>query len=287
MAKLNVQGLSRREPLLMRALIPDDGNILVSIDLSAGEPSIVAEMSRDPVYRYAVSDGVGKSPFYKDGTLYIDDVYLMIMSRSPIGRDYLMDVFNNTRFDGRTFTEQWMVDKEVVLKVVKGQRNVHKIIVLGLMYGMGPKTMVSHMYNKGYQLALKDAKAFHTAFWGTFGGVKAFAKAAQRTVERDRRLVNPFGYRCTPEPHKAFNAFIQSSVNGIIGVLCIKLFSIADYARLITIIHDELIVEVPKTKIDEFRSACAAAARSLNDDLGWSVPIRTGFVTGGDWYDAK
>ena len=271
----------------MRALVPDEGSILISCDLASAEPTIVAEMSKDTVYRYAVSDGIGKVPFYKDGTLYIDDVYLMVMSRSPIGKDYIRDIFDNHKFPAGSFTGQWMVDKEVVLKEVKHQRNVHKIICLGLMYSMGPSTMVSHMYNKGYTLALKDAKAFHSAFWTTFGGVKSFAKAAQRTVERDRRLVNPFGYRCVPEPHKAFNAYIQSSVNGIIGVLCAKMFAIAPYARLITIIHDELIVEVPKTQLEQFRIDAATAARSLNEDLGWSIAIRTGFVTGGDWYDAK
>lgn len=253
----------------------------------AGEPTIVAEMSKDPAYRYAVCDGVGQRPYYKDGTLYIDDVYLMVMSRSPIGKDYLRGVVDNWDVSGKTFTDQWMEDREAILKVVKTQRNTHKIMVLGLMYGMGPTTMVKHMYNKGYQLTPKDAKAFHTEFWSTFGGVKAFSKAAQRTVERDRRLVNPFGYRCVPEPHKAFNAYIQSSVNGIIGVFCIKLFTIAPYAKLITIIHDELLVEVPDDKLEQFRTDSVTAVQSLNDDLGWSIAIRTGFVVGKDWYDAK
>lgn len=287
MAKLNVQGLARREPLLMRALVPDEGNILISLDLSAGEPTIVAEMSRDPVYRYAVFDGVGKPPFYKDGLLYIDDIYVMMMSQLPMYKDEIYNMFHNEMFDGNTFAQQWLIDKDVIIKRIKKGRDVSKVGTLGKMYGMGPTTMVKHMYNKGFTVLLKDAKTFHTRFWATLDGVRRFAKAAQRTVERDRRLVNPFGYRCVPEPHKAFNAYIQSSVNGIIGVLCVKLFAIATYARLVTVIHDELIVEVPETQLEQFRIDAATATRSLNEDLKWSIAIRTGFVAGKDWYEAK
>lgn len=253
----------------------------------AGEPTIVAEMSKDPVYRYAVFDGVGKPPFYKDGLLYIDDIYIMMMSQFPMYSQYIHDLFHNHKFDGKSFAEQWLIDKEVIIKHVKNARAVSKLGTLGKMYGMGPTTMVNHMYNKGFTITPKDSKTFHSRFWNTLDGVRRFAKAAQRTVERDRKLVNPFGYRCVPEPHKAFNAYIQSSVNGIIGVFCIKLFAIAPYATLVTIIHDELIVEVPKDKIDQFKQDAETAARSLNEDLKWSIAIRTGFVTGGDWYEAK
>jgi len=64
--KLNVQGLARKEPLLLKCILPDTGNVLVSIDLSAGEPTVTSEFSRDKNYIYATFEGVGKTPFYKD-----------------------------------------------------------------------------------------------------------------------------------------------------------------------------------------------------------------------------
>lgn len=287
MAKLNVQGLARRSPELMKALQPRKGLILVSQDLQAAEPSITAHFSGDKNYRYAVYDGIGKPPYYSpDGTLMIDDIYLMTMSRSPIGKTEMRALFDQT-FDGRTFSEQWVINKDVPLSRIKDLRGTIKGWALGLSYGMGWKSLVSHAYDKGYVLSAKDAKEFYQTYWSIYSGVKDFSDRLSRIVKKTGYLVNPFGYRCVPEPHKAFNAFIQSSVSGLINVLFMKLLTISPYARLITIIHDEGIFEIPETKVEQFKADLAAALQSLNDDLGWSIKIRTGFVTGRDLYEAK
>lgn len=253
----------------------------------AGEPSITAHFSGDKNYRYAVYDGVGKEPYFQDdGLLMIDDIYLMTMSRSPIGKKELHELAASS-FNGVPFSKQWVLDKEVPLAKIKPMRSTIKAWALGLGYGMSARALPDHAYNAGYQLSPQDAKAFHSAFWKTFSGVKAFSTRMTKIVERQGYIINPFGYRCTPEPHKAFNAFIQSSVSGLINVLCMKLFTIAKYARLVTIIHDELLVEVPEHLVQQLQADLDVAVKSLNEDLGWSIDMRTGFVVGGDWYEAK
>jgi DNA polymerase I-like protein with 3'-5' exonuclease and polymerase domains len=152
---------------------------------------------------------------------------------------------------------------------------------------MGPKTLVSHAYDAGHVISFADAKKFHQAYWHVFSGMRSFSQRMSKLVKAQGFVINAFGYRCTPEPHKAFNAVIQSSVSGLINVLCLKLLHLATYASLITVIHDELLLEVPDDKVDEFRTHLAAALASLNDDLGWTIKIRTGMVVGKDWYDAK
>ena len=158
---------------------------------------------------------------------------------------------------------------------------------LGLSYSMGPKKMVKSMYEAGHILTQQQARDFYTAYWSLFSGVQRFSKQLTRQLEVDGYIVNPFGYRLSPDPRLAFNYFIQSSVSGIVHVLCAKLFAAAPYVEFVTVIHDEVIVSCPLDKVDQFRVDKEIAVASLNEDLKWEVPVRVGFAEGRTLYDAK
>jgi DNA polymerase family A len=287
MARLNVQGLARRDPGLMRCIKPLDGHTTVSLDLAAGEPTVTTHFSQDPYYRYATFDGVGKDPYYKNGVLMISDIYLMTMSVSPIGRDLMWKTFHSG-VDGRPFIDVWREDPDRITKgVVKKERELHKAICLGYSYGMGPKKTVKQCYEKGYDMDLKTARDFYKSYWDLFKGVRRLSVSLGNRVKRDGYIVNPFGYRLTPNAFKALNFYVQSSVSGIMHIFNAKLFAIAPYAKFVTVIHDEVICDVPIDRIEDFRKAKEIATESLNDDLKWTVKIRTGFVFGGSWYEAK
>lgn len=287
MARLNVQGLARRDPGLMKCILSDPEQITVSMDLAAGEPSVTAHFSQDKNYRHATIDGVGKEPYYDGSVLMVDDIYLMTMSVSPMGRDLMWDTYHNHRFPAGSFVEQWMTDADVVKAFFKKQRQFHKILCLGLGYGMQAKRCVETARTNGFVLPLPTSKEFFKAYWRLFAGVKRLSDRLARQIELDGFLINPFGYRLTPEPRLAFNYFIQSSVSGIMHVFVAKLMAIAPYASFVTVIHDELVAECPVNRLDDFRRAKEQATDSLNADLGWSVKIRTGFVAGPSWFEAK
>ncbi len=287
MARLNVQGLSRRDPGLMSCILPNPGNIVVSADLSAGEPTIASHFSRDKNYYAATFGMVGKEPYYDGDVLMIDDIYLMVMSVSPIGKDVMRELFN-TQFSGLSFAQQWVANADVIKGMIKDQRALHKILTLGLGYSMGPKKLVKSAYEKGHVLPLKTAQEFFKAYWTLFAGVKDLGNRLEQKFKRDGYLVNPFGYRLIPDPsYKALNYFIQSSVSGLMHVLCAKFFALCPYAEFVTVIHDELIIEVPEHKQEEAKQLFYQAVDSLNNDLNWSVKIRCGWVTGGNWFTAK
>jgi hypothetical protein len=286
-ARLNVQGLARRDAGLLACLVPDDGYVTVSMDLAAGEPTVTSHYSQDRRYRYATFDGVGRAPFYDGPVLMLDDLYLMTMSVSPIGAQQIRDVFNNHRFNGLTFVEQWLLDPEVIKSFFKKQRQLHKMLCLALGYGMRPKKMVKQCYDNGYTMDIRTAQAFYDAYWDLFEGVRRLSDRLAAQVRKNGYIVNPFGYRLTPPPHKGFNYFIQSSVSGILHVFNAKIFAAAPYARFITVIHDELVVDCPEDRLEHFRQVKELATDSLNKDLGWSVAVRTGFVAGRSWYEAK
>lgn len=286
-ARLNLQAISRRDKGLMGCMLPDPGMTIVSLDLVSGEPSVTANFSRDKNYRWATVDGIGRAPFYENGTLMIDDIYLQTMSVSPLGSAKMKAAFA-ADWGGRTFAEQWLADPEVIKTALKKDRQVHKILCLAISYGMQPKKMVKSMYEAGHQITLQQAKDFHVAYWELYSNVQKFSKRLSRQLEIDGYIINPFGYRLTPESRLGFNYFIQSSVSGLIHVYCAKLFAAAPYAIFLSVIHDEVLVEVPTEQLADFRKAAQAATDSLNDDLKWEVSIRTGFAASDiSWYEAK
>lgn len=286
---LNIQAMARREERLMGCIVPDPGCIFVSVDLSAGEPSIITHFSKDSYYRAAIFDMVGKEPYYDDnGVLMIDDIYLMGMSISPMGAARLKDVFDNHQFDGLPFSQAWLVNSDAVKSYLAPERAFHKILILGIGYAMGPQKMALEAFRAGFELTNKEAKAFFLAYWGLIKDVKKLNDELVDIATKTGYLINPFGYRCVPDPlYKAMNYFIQSSINGLIAILCAKFFAVCEHAKFITIIHDEVIFQIPKDKTEEARALFDSAVESLNEDLGWSVKIRTGWKEGNNLYEAK
>lgn len=287
---LNVQGMARKEPRLMKGIVADPGKVFVSVDLAAGEPSITAHFSKDPYYKSAILDMSDRKPFYDaSGVLNIDDIYLMGMSVSPMGREKLHFLFENEKFNGLSFAEAWLKDPESIKKgTLAKDRAFHKILILGIGYSMGPKKMVLAAFNADYSLAFKDAKLFFKNYWKLFSRVRAFADKLESLYVKQGYLVNPFGYRLVPDKsYKAFNYFIQSSVSGLISVLCVKFFSTCPLAEFVTVIHDEIIFQIPENKEEECRKLFQQALDSLNEDLKWDISIKTGWKTGKNLYDAK
>lgn len=286
-ARLNPQGLARRDAGLMSCIVADPGFVPVSIDLSAGEPSVTSHYSRDPNYLYATVDGVAKPPHYRGPVLMIDDIYLMTMSVSPLTADLMRQLFHEQRYPAGSFADQWLAAPDVIRDSLKKLRQFAKILCLGIGYGMQPKKMVESAYNAGYVLTLEQARAFYRAYWDLFAGVRALTDRLGRQMAARGSIVNPFGYRLKCPPRKAFNYFIQSSVSGIMHVFLAKLAAAAPYSLFEVCIHDELVMSVPAGRLDDFRRDKQRANDSLNADLKWSVAIRTGFAPGSNWFEAK
>lgn len=285
----NVQGLARKERLLMEGLVPPPGCKFASVDLGAGEPSVTAHFSKDPNYYAACFGMVGKEPYYDEsGILQIDDIYLMFASVSPLGKDTLRRAFE-ADWGGLTFAQQWVLDSEVIKAKLKKTRALHKVLALAIAYGQAPRGMVNFAYDQGHSLKLNDAKTLYAAYWETlFPGVRNLGQALKNQFNTKGYLINPFGYRLVPETdYLALNYFIQSSVSGIMKVLEEKFYAITPEAKFVTCIHDEAIFSIPEHLVDEAKTNMQIAVESLNTDLGWSVKIRTGWAVGNNLYEAK
>jgi DNA polymerase I-like protein with 3'-5' exonuclease and polymerase domains len=272
---LNAQGLSRRYEPLMGILEPKEGNVFISNDLAAGEPTVTSHYSKDENYRYATIDGLGKEPYWRNGVLYIADIYLMFGSV----------------VQPELIKEHWdkgITDPDKLKDLLKKPRQLWKITVLGLSYGMSPNKLALTLKEQAnMEITNEEAFEYWKKYWGLFKKVREFSKLCTVKSQEDGFIVNEFGYRLTNPPHKAFNAVIQSTVNGLMSIFIQSIINKSSYVKFITVIHDEIIWEIPKDKVEDFKNICGNAEVEMNNYLNWSVNVRTGFVSGNNLFEAK
>ncbi len=120
-ARLNVQALARRNKDLMGCILADPDHTIISIDLAAGEPTVSTHFSQDVNYRWATFDGVGKVPEYRDNILMIDNLYFMVMSVSPMGRDKMRQAYPE-------FRDNWTKDPDALKAKFKSEYAFHKML---------------------------------------------------------------------------------------------------------------------------------------------------------------
>ena len=302
-AKLNVQGLARRDEGLKGLcsyIIPDEGRVFLSMDLGAGEPTCTAHYSQDPRYFHASVGGIGQPPYVdSDGVLMIDDVYIMFMSKTPIGSPIIKEALAKQWPEG-TFAEQWVKNSKPIKSMVKESRQIHKMLVLALLYGLGVTKMGKQLQEQfGITMGPSQCREVYDGFWNTFPLVRALVIKCSNRAAAQGFIANEFGYRVTfptgPKgfeyTHKACNYLIQSTVSGIMHMFNFALFDFARQAgvnmEFITVIHDETVVSILKEDVERVKVFHQNAVKSLNERLKWSVPIRVGFNIGEDFYEMK
>jgi DNA polymerase I-like protein with 3'-5' exonuclease and polymerase domains len=286
-AKINLPALARRDQGFMQCFKAPEGKTFVSCDFSSLEPSITAHFSGDKFYTYACYGGIGQEPwFHESGTLMADDIYLMTASRMP-GLDTPIHSF----FSSAENRALWVSNKEAVTghKIVKPIRSKAKPACLGFGYGMRARKFVKQAYDAGMDVSYDQAKGMYDAYWEVFADVQKFSKTLEAVVKKNGTITNPFGYRLTPEPHKAFNAFIQSSASGVVDILTMLLFPKLKNASLVAIVHDELVYTIPDTQedIELARQAQIDAVNELNQILGFNVPMRLSFTVARTFAEIK
>ena len=287
---VNIQALSRREKNLMNKLLPDPGYIFVSSDMSAGEPTIITQLTKDPNYKYFCFDGIGKKPYYKGDILMIDDVYLGYASKCPMFAPAMRNIFDTMLFNGNSFADQWLINAEVIKedKAVKFIRKNAKWMALAFGYGLGPKNVIPKAIEAGLAVKPSDGTGAFNAYWSTFNGIRSYAEQLASHTKHVGWFANHFGYRFVPEqPRKAFNGMIQSSVSSLFHWYFILMQHFMPEALFVCCVHDEGLFMIKEGDEDKFRIALKQVSDTMNSELNWDVDLRFGAVFGKDLYEAK
>ena len=283
--KVNLPALARRDIPFMESWEADPGKVFISSDFTSLEPSLTAHFSKDPNYRYATYDGIGKEPFINEhGVLMIDDIYLMVASKSPGIMEPVKEFFSDPEH-----CKLWVKDSDECKahKLLKKPRKLAKPQCLGFGYGIGPKRFVKQCYDAGIPMGLSQAKLMYKAYWDLFPGIRQLTKVLEASFKKHGFFENPFGYRLTTDPHKAYNAFIQSSASGVVDITVMKFFEELPEADFITLVHDEFIYQIDEKLVKKAKAVTDKCIVSLNRDLNWSIPMRIDFTVAKTFADIK
>ncbi len=208
--------------------------------------------------------------------------------------DKLVDAFNHDMdIHTRTAMDVFHVEKE---EVTSNMRRQAKAVNFGIVYGIS-----DYGLSQNLGITRKEAKQFIDRYFVSFPGVKDYMKeivqiAKQQgyvTTLMNRRRYLPeitsrnFNRRSFAE-RTAMNTPIQGSAADIIKQAMIdldkKIKEEKLKARILLQVHDELILEAPKTELDQLIDIVPA---TMENTVKLTVPLKVDYEYGDSWFDAK
>jgi DNA polymerase-1 len=241
---------------IRRAFIPQSkDSVLLSADYSQIELRLLAHMSGDPNMRDA---------FERDQDIH-----------------------------ARTAASVFEVETDAV---TSDQRRVGKTLNFALVYQQGPQATA-----RGLGITMKEAQTFIDKYFKGFPNVRGFntrtieearANSYVQTLWGRRRFFRNLNDRSDmvrkADERAAVNAPLQGSAADLMKLAMIKLDSELKErglkSTLILQVHDELVLEVPKSELAE---TTEVVRQSMELGQPLKVPLRVDVGAGDNWMDAK
>jgi DNA polymerase-1 len=254
----NLQNIPIRSELgrLIRgAFVPENGNLLISADYSQVELRVLAHLSEDEVL---------VSAFRAD-----EDIH--------------------ERTAREVFSETELVNRAEC-------RRRAKVINFGIIYGLSAFGL-----SQTLGISREDAQTFIDAYFQRYRGVRAWL---DKTLEETRQTgyVRTLFGRIRPIPdiqskdhnlrhfaeRTAVNSPIQGTAADIIKIAMIRIHKALQQKRLsskiLLQVHDELVLEVPKTEVEEVR---ILVKEEMEGAAVLLVPLRVDLNVADNWMDMK
>ncbi|MFB2876146.1 DNA polymerase I [Floridanema aerugineum] len=255
---------------IRKAFLPEAGWLLVSADYSQIELRILAHLSQEPV---------------------------------------LVEAYKSNQ-DIHTVTAKIVFEKE---DITPDERRIAKTINFGVIYGMGAMRF-SRSTGIKKTIATDFIEKFNTRYAKVFEYLErmkreAIAKGYVETIKGRRRYFNfeggslrafkgsnpdevdlaklkNMGQNDAQLLRAAANAPIQGSSADIIKIAMVKLHEVLrNYqARLLLQVHDELVLEVPRSEWEELQPKIR---ETMENALPLSVPLVVDVHVGENWMEAK
>lgn len=240
---------------IRRAFLPADGSLLLAADYSQIELRILAHLSGDDALQSAFRAGF------------------------DIHRATASEIFGVPTDD-----------------VTHEQRDRAKVINFGVLYGMGPQRL-----SREFGITTKEARAFIDRYLNAFPLVQQFLQATIDKAKEDGYVTTLLGrIRHLPELQSsrpmtrsfgeriAVNTPIQGTAADLIKLAMVNLQRRLDAlhleAGMIIQVHDELVVEVPETELEQLQNL---VREEMEGAIELDVPLVVSMSTGANWMDAK
>jgi DNA polymerase-1 len=177
--------------------------------------------------------------------------------------------------------------------VTDTMRRRAKAINFGILYGMSESRLA-----RDQGMSRQDAHDFIEAYFDRFSRVKGYIEGVRAEATREGRVRTVFGRVRSfavlkgrghrGEVEQALRAAVNTTIQGTAAdlmKLAMQGVSRAlqegrSDARLLLQVHDELLLEVPKTEIDSVKDRVRHAMEQVHP---LSVPLSVDQKTGADW----
>jgi DNA polymerase-1 len=256
--------------------------------LSAAEPNL-QQIPRSGEFRrlFRAADG------YRLVVADFSQVELRVAAQLS-GEERMIDAYKAGR-DLHTETAALLTGKEFE-EVTKAERTSAKISNFGLLYGAGAATLQKQAVAQyGVDLSFEEAKELVNGFreayptlkqWQDQEGTKT-TKAVTTKIGRRRILVG-FNDKYTTR----INTQVQGTAGDIAKTAIALLWrelkrTPEDEARLISMVHDEIVMEVRSDRVEYWSQRLSSAMETAGNSICADVPIVAEASFGDTWADAK
>lgn len=248
--------------------------------------------SHDPNLQSIPRDKTIRTGFIaEDGYLLVDADFSQIELRcvAHYARDpKMMEAFQND-VDLHKKTIADILGKPIE-SVTPQERALAKAINFGLVYGMGAPRLA-----RATGITRQEAEAFIKAYFDTYGGVRRFRDEVRAYADKHLQVISIFGrrrrYRDKDDARPALNALIQGTAADVCRVKMLALdAALPSDARMLLQVHDEILFEIPESKVESTLALIIEAMESPFEDLlgrPFRVPIRVEAGVGRNWGETK
>jgi len=267
-------------------LVRHKGQCFVTHNCTAGEPSLLLNLSDDSTLRGVLFDYKGKRPEWVGNLLMTDSLYVTLMSGTDLLGPFLKTL-------PEEWFDLWVSDNEQAKgynKEFKRLYKLAKIATLALIYGLTPAGLVRQFADSGITISMEEATALYRQFWASIPAANELklllVKQFERAFKAKKAVCNPFGFPLpTGKPKDALNRNVQSSLSSFLRYLWRRLFPNNIGVTMVCVVHDELVVECPENRVEEWKTFFFEQLASLNADLCLKYPMGMGFTVGDSFYD--
>lgn len=267
--KTAAKRLSTYGPAFAKWVSPTTGRIHASFSIAHSRPGRFScsspnlqQLPRDPAFRRLVKAESGRRLVVAD----YSQVELRVMAL--LCQDPAMLAAYRDGQDLHRLTAAAVLGVEPGA-VSKAQRQLAKAVNFGLIYGMAPKTLVSHA-KAGYGVAmtLAEAEAAHAAFFRAYPRLRLWHRTTAARIEQTGKatirggLVRDF----SQEPGGVkYTESLNTPVQGAAAAAMLAALPLLDKAlsgidaKPVNAIHDELVLDVAAEEVDRAKAALMEA----------------------------
>lgn len=286
---------------LLKVIDDSDGRIHTSFNqtvtqtgrISSTEPNLQNIPVKQDIGRNLRKMFVAKSNDYCLIDADYSQIELRVLSHIANDENMISAFLNGEDIHTKTASKVFGVEPEEVTPLMRSRA---KAVNFGIVYGISDFSLAQDI-----KVSRKEARKYIDEYLNTYSGVKNYMSEIVTQAKKNGYVTTLFARRrYIPElftgnkntrnfgERVAMNTPVQGTAADIIKIAMVRVYNRLQKSgyksKLILQVHDELIVEAPKTEAAE---VAAILKEEMENAAALRVPLTADTSVGDSWYDAK